>query len=83
MSNFELKKKAVELIKRYFDMTIKPKDVVLLEADINNGECTYLFFAIGKSPVSYSYRTRSYNNSFCMYPNYDGIDGMQLEWIEE
>lgn len=82
MSNFELKKKAVELIKRYFDMTIRPKDVVLLEADINNGKCTYLYFAVGKSPVSYAYRTRLYN-SFCMYPNSDGLNGMQLEWIEE
>ena len=82
MSNFELKKKAVEIIKRYFDMTIKPKDVVLFEADINNGECTYLFFAIGKSPVSYSYKTGIFN-SFCMYPNSDGLNGMLLEWIEE
>jgi hypothetical protein len=82
MSNFELKKKAVELIKRYFDMTIKSKDVVLFEADINNGECTYLYFSVGKSPVTYLYRTGNYKGFF-MYPNCDGMNGMQLEWIEE
>jgi hypothetical protein len=82
MSNFELKKKAVELIKRYFDMTIKIKDVVLLEFDINNGECTFLYFSVGKSPVSYLYRTGAFK-CFCMYPNGDGSNGMELEWIEE
>jgi hypothetical protein len=82
MSNFELKKKAVEIIKRYFAMDVKVKDIVLLEASTRNGKCDYLFFAVNNSPVSYAYNTSLYN-SFCVYPNWDGLNGMQMQWIEE
>lgn len=82
MSNFELKKKAVELIKRYLAMEIKTKNIVLLEADIIEGKCTYLFFSICGSPVSYVYTNRFYK-SFAIYPNNSGINGTELEWIEE
>lgn len=82
MSNFELKKKAVELIKRYFAMNVKVKDIVLLEAGERDGKCDYLFFAVSNSPVSYMYRTSLYN-SFCVYPNWQGIHGMEMTWIEE
>lgn len=82
MSDFELKKKAVELIKRYFAMNVKVKDIVLLEAGERDGKCDYLFFAVANSPVSYAYSTRIYN-SFCVYPNWKALNGMQMEWIEE
>lgn len=82
MSNFELKKKAVELIKRYFAMSVKIKDIVLLEATVDDGKCTYLYFAVGNAPVSYMYRTSIYK-AFCVYPNWVGLNGMKMEWIEE
>ena len=60
-------------------MNVKVKDIVLLEAQ---GDGSYIFFAVGNSPVSYMYRTALYN-SFCVYPNWQGIHGMEMTWIEE
>lgn len=79
MSNFEMKKKAVELIKRYFGTEVKVKNIVLLEGD-SDGK--YIYFGINGSNMTYAYRCKFYN-AFVMFPNWDGLNGIELPWIEE
>lgn len=70
-----LKEKAVALIKLYLDINVTAKDINIIES---NEDGTYLFFSVGKSPVSYLYINAVYN-TFCMYPNKLGVNGMELE----
>lgn len=82
MSNFQLKKKAVELINSYLGLKATQKDIILFEATYDDKKIKYLFFGISNKNVSFAYKNGIYN-SFCMYPNSNGLDGMQFSWIEE
>ena len=79
MTIFEKKKTAANLIVRYLNIYVDPKNIELLK---HNEDGSYLHFAVNGSPVSYLYKITPFN-TFTMYPNREGTEGMTLELVDE
>lgn len=72
MTDFQLKKEAARLFEKAMGIHISTTKIVLLEA---NTDGSYIFFAVGNCSYAY-YRL---HNTFAVYPNREGRDGMRIE----